>query len=110
MLTGGADAKCEQCLKLGADVAINYTLGPFPESVKTATNGRGADVILDSIGGPYLPGNLESLAHGGRLVLIGLMEGARAGIDLTAILHPHLKIFRSPRPTQPAAEKAPNVA
>ncbi len=110
IVTAGSDEKCEQCLKLGADVAINYNRGPFPASVKTATSGRGVDVILDSIGGPYLPGNLESLAQGGRLVLIGLMKGPRAEIDLTAMLHRHLKIFGSTLRTRPAAEKAQIVA
>jgi putative PIG3 family NAD(P)H quinone oxidoreductase len=106
IVTAGSDAKCEQCLKLGADVAINYNLGPFPASVKTATNGCGVEVILDSIGGPYLPGNLESLAHGGRLVLIGLMKGTHAEIDLSAVLRRHLKIFGSTLRTRPASEKA----
>src|SRR5271166_5162758 len=54
IVTAGSDEKCEQCLKLGADIAINYNAGPFVEAVKAATNGRGADVILDSIGGAYL--------------------------------------------------------
>ena len=76
IVTAGNDAKCEQCLRLGADVALNYNSGPFPAAVKTATNGRGADVILDSIGAAYLAPNLEALAHSGRLVLIGLMKGA----------------------------------
>jgi putative PIG3 family NAD(P)H quinone oxidoreductase len=110
IVTAGSDAKCEQCLKLGADVAINYNLGPFPASVKTATNGCGVEVILDSIGGPYLPGNLESLAHGGRLVLIGLMKGTHAEIDLSAVLRRHLKIFGSTLRTRPVAEKAQIVA
>jgi putative PIG3 family NAD(P)H quinone oxidoreductase len=110
IVTAGSDAKCEQCLKLGADVAINYNLGPFPANVKTATNGRGADVILDSIGGPYLPGNIESLAHGGRLVLIGMMQGTHAEIDLSAVLRRHLKIFGSTLRTRPVAEKAQIVA
>jgi tumor protein p53-inducible protein 3 len=110
IVTAGSDAKCQQCLKLGADVAINYNLGPFPASVKTATNGCGVEVILDSIGGPYLPGNLESLAHGGRLVLIGLMKGTHAEIDLSAVLRRHLKIFGSTLRTRPASEKAQIVA
>jgi tumor protein p53-inducible protein 3 len=110
IVTAGSDAKCEQCLKLGADVAINYNLGPFAPSVRTATGGRGVDVILDSIGGPYLPGNIESLADGGRLVLIGLMKGPRAEIDLSAVLRRHLKIFGSTLRTRPASEKAQIVA
>lgn len=110
IVTAGSDAKCEQCLKLGADVALNYNSGPFAQSVKTATNGRGVDVILDSIGGPYLPDNIESLAQGGRLVLIGLMRGAHAEIDLIAVLRRHLKIFGSTLRNRSPAEKAQIVA
>jgi putative PIG3 family NAD(P)H quinone oxidoreductase len=110
IVTAGSDEKCEQCLKLGAGVAINYKSGPFAAAVKTATSGRGVDVILDSIGGAYLAGNLESLAQGGRLVLIGLMSGARAEIDLATVLRRHLKIYGSTLRTRPATEKAEIVA
>jgi len=110
IVTAGSDAKCEQCLKLGADVAINYKSGPFPAAVKTATNGRGADVILDSIGAAYLGANLEALAHSGRLVLIGLMKGARTEIDLTAVLRRHLAVIGSTLRTRPEKEKAQIIA
>jgi putative PIG3 family NAD(P)H quinone oxidoreductase len=110
IVTAGNDAKCEECLKLGAEVAINYNSGPFAAAVKSATNGRGADVILDSIGAAYLGQNLEALAHGGRLVLIGLMKGARAEIDLAAILRRHLKVIGSTLRTRPEREKAQIVA
>jgi len=110
IVTAGSDAKCQQCLKLGADVVINYNSGPFPAAVKTATNGRGADIILDSIGAAYLGPNLEALAHSGRLVLIGLMKGARAEIDLAAVLRRHLKIIGSTLRTRPEKEKAQIVA
>ena len=110
VVTAGSDEKCEQCLKLGADIAINYKSSPFAPAVKTATSERGVDVILDSIGGAYLSGNIESLAHGGRLVLIGMMSGPRAEIDLSALLRRHLKIFGSTLRTRPAAEKAEIVA
>ena len=110
IVTAGSDAKCEQCLKLGADIAINYNSGPFPEAVKSATNQRGADVILDSIGAAYFASNLDALAHSGRLVLIGLMKGARAEADLSAILRRHLKVIGSTLRTRPAAEKAQIVS
>jgi tumor protein p53-inducible protein 3 len=110
IVTAGSDMKCEQCLKLGADVAINYKSGPFAPAVKTATSGRGVDVILDSIGGNYLAGNIEALAPGGRLVLIGLMSGARAELDLAAVLRRHLKIMGSTLRSRPASEKAEIVA
>ena len=107
IVTAGSDEKCAQCLRFGADVAINYKSGPFAPKVKAATNGRGVDVILDSIGGAYLAENIDALAPGGRLVLIGLMRGARAEIDLSAVLRRHLKIMGStlrPRSTDEKAE------
>jgi tumor protein p53-inducible protein 3 len=110
IVTAGSDAKCEQCLKFGADVAINYKVGPFAPKVKAATNGRGADVILDSIGAAYLMQNIEALAHGGRLVLIGLMKGTKAEIDLGLVLRRHVKIYGSTLRSRPAAEKAEIVA
>ena len=110
IVTAGSDAKCEQCLRFGADVAINYNAGPFAPKVKAATNDRGADVILDSIGAAYLMPNLEALAHSGRLVLIGLMRGAKTEIDLSLVLRRHLKIFGSTLRTRPASEKAEIVS
>jgi putative PIG3 family NAD(P)H quinone oxidoreductase len=110
IVTAGSDAKCEQCLRFGADVAINYNSGPFAPKVKAATNGRGADIILDSIGAAYLMPNLEALAHSGRLVLIGLMKGAKAEIDLSGVLRCHLKIYGSTLRARPASEKAEIVA
>jgi putative PIG3 family NAD(P)H quinone oxidoreductase len=110
IVTAGTDEKCDQCRKLGADVAINYKSGPFVEAVRTATDGRGVDVILDSIGGAYLGPNIESLAQGGRLVLIGLMNGMRAELDLVAVLRRHLKIFGSTLRNRSAVEKAQIVA
>jgi putative PIG3 family NAD(P)H quinone oxidoreductase len=110
IVTAGSDEKCDQCRKLGADVAINYKRGPFATEVKTATEGRGVDAILDSIGGAYLAGNIESLAQGGRLVLIGLMQGTCAELDLAAVLRRHLKIFGSTLRNRSFAEKAQIVA
>jgi tumor protein p53-inducible protein 3 len=110
IVTAGTEEKCEQCLKFGAGVAINYNSGPFAPKVKAATNGRGADVILDSIGGAYLMPNIEALAQGGRLVLIGLMKGAKAEIDLSQVLRRHLQIFGSTLRTRSAAEKAQIVS
>src|SRR5579862_7959848 len=106
IVTAGSDEKCNQCLRLGADVALNYNQAPFATQMKTATNGRGADIILDSIGAAYLPANIESLAHGGRLVLIGLMKGNKSEIDLMPVLRKHLKIMGSTLRTRAEAEKA----
>jgi tumor protein p53-inducible protein 3 len=110
LVTAGSDAKCEQCLRYGADVAINYKSGPFAPKVRAATNERGVDIILDSIGGAYLAQNLEALANGGRLILIGLMKGAKAELDLAAVLRRHLRILGSTLRARPATEKAEIVA
>jgi putative PIG3 family NAD(P)H quinone oxidoreductase len=106
IVTAGTDSKCEQCLRFGADVAINYNSGPFAQKVIEATGGRGADIILDSIGAAYLAPNVASLAPGGRLVLIGLMKGAQSEINLAPILTRHLKIFGSTLRGRPVEEKA----
>jgi tumor protein p53-inducible protein 3 len=110
VVTAGSDEKCDQCRKLGADVAINYKTGPFAPMVRVATVEHGVDMILDSIGGAYLGGNVESLAQGGRLVLIGLMNGTRAELDLAAVLRRHLKIYGSTLRSRSAVEKAQIVA
>jgi len=110
IVTAGSDEKCNQCLRLGADVALNYNQAPFATQMKTATNGRGADIILDSIGAAYLPANIESLAHGGRLVLIGLMKGNKSEIDLLPVLRKHLKIMGSTLRSRSEAEKAEIVS
>jgi tumor protein p53-inducible protein 3 len=110
IVTAGSDAKCQQCLSLGADIAINYQAGPFVPKVKSATNNRGVEVILDSIGAAYLVQNIEALAHSGRLILIGLMKGARTEIDLTPILRRHLTIVGSTLRARSVAEKAAIVA
>jgi len=106
IVTAGSAEKCERCLRLGADVAINYNDGPFAAKVRTATSGRGVDVVLDCVGGAYLAPNLEALAQGGRLVLIGLMKGARAELDLAAVMRRHLRIIGSTLRTRSVEEKA----
>jgi putative PIG3 family NAD(P)H quinone oxidoreductase len=106
IVTAGSDAKCARCTELGADVAINYATGDFAKSIAEHTEGRGVDVILDSIGGPYLEPNLASLAVGGRLVLIGLMGGAKTEINLGQLLVRRLAIMGSTLRARPLDEKA----
>ncbi|MGH7947629.1 MAG: NAD(P)H-quinone oxidoreductase [Candidatus Binataceae bacterium] len=110
IVTAGSDEKCNSCLKLGADIAINYNKGPFAPHVKSVTNGRGVDVVLDHIGADYLAQNLESLAQGGRLVLIGAMKGTRGEIDLMPVLRRHLTIVGSTLRSRPVEEKAQIVS
>ena len=106
LVTAGSDDKCERCRALGADLAVNYRTGNFAAEVADHTGGRGVDVVLDSIGAPYLDANLQSLAIGGRLVLIGLMGGARAEIGLGALLVRRLQLIGSTLRARPVEEKA----
>jgi putative PIG3 family NAD(P)H quinone oxidoreductase len=110
IVTAGSDEKCARCRELGADVAVNYRSGDFTAEAKEATGGRGVDVVLDSIGAPYLRGNLDALAIGGRLVLIGLMGGAKAELNLGALLMRRLQVIGSTLRARPVDEKAEVVA
>ncbi len=105
IVTAGDSSKCERCVKLGAFAAINYKEGPFAPRVMSLTDGRGVDLVLDIIGAAYLAQNIEVLAHSGRLVLIGLMKGARAEIDLAAVLRRHLTIIGSTLRSRPVEQK-----
>jgi putative PIG3 family NAD(P)H quinone oxidoreductase len=104
--TAGSAEKCQRCLDLGADVVANYKEEDWVETVRAATDGRGVDVVLDSIGGPYLDGNLKSLAMDGSLVLIGLMGGAKAEISLGMLLMRRLKVIGSTLRTRSVSQKA----
>ena len=106
IVTAGTNTKCEQCLRLGADLAINYNDGPFAPKVRAATNDRRVDVVLDIVGAAYLAQNIEALAPGGRLLLVALQKGARGEIDLAAVMRRHLKIIGSTLRSRPVPEKA----
>jgi len=105
-VTAGSEEKCARCRELGADLAVNYKTDDFAKAVLEATGGRGVDVVLDSIGASYLDANLRSLAIGGRLVLIGLMGGAKAEIGLGALLVRRLSVIGSTLRARPVDEKA----
>jgi NADPH2:quinone reductase len=94
-VTAGSDVKCEFCLQLGADAAINYRTQDFVDAVRQFTDNKGVDVILDMIGGDYLPGNLKSLANDGRLVQIAVQHGAKAEVDLLQIMLKRLTLTGS---------------
>jgi putative PIG3 family NAD(P)H quinone oxidoreductase len=110
LVTAGSAEKCRRCLEHGADVAINYRDGDFAPKVRDATGGKGVNVVLDSIGARYLEGNLASLAVDGRLVVIGLMGGVRAELDLAALLVRRQQVIGSTLRTRSVAEKAGIVA
>jgi putative PIG3 family NAD(P)H quinone oxidoreductase len=106
LVTAGSEAKCRRCRAHGADAAINYRDGDFAERVKEITDGKGVNVVLDSIGASYLAQNLSVLALSGRLMVIGLMGGARAEIDLAALLLKRVHVVGSTLRARPVAEKA----
>jgi NADPH:quinone reductase len=105
LATAGNAEKCAACVALGADVAINYHEQDFVEAVKAATGGRGATLILDMVGGDYLPRNLDALAIDGRLVMIGRQRGGRSELDVMAVLRKRLTLTGSTLRTRSIAEK-----
>jgi putative PIG3 family NAD(P)H quinone oxidoreductase len=108
--TAGSDAKLRRCRQLGAELAIDYTSEDFVAAVRDFTGGRGADVILDIMGGAYLQRNIAALAIGGRLVVIGLQGGATAELDLGTMLRRRLTVHAASLRARPVAEKAVVVA
>jgi putative PIG3 family NAD(P)H quinone oxidoreductase len=106
VVTAGSDEKCARCRGLGADVAVNYRTAQFAKAVGEATGGKGVDVVLDHIGARYLADNLASLALGGRLVIIGLMGGAKAELHLGQLLTRRLSVIGSTLRARPVEEKA----
>jgi putative PIG3 family NAD(P)H quinone oxidoreductase len=110
IVTAGSEKKCARCRELGADSALNYRSGPFGDAVLERTGGEGVHVVLDSIGGPYLDQNLRCLRVGGRLVVIGLMGGARAEIPLGLLVAKRLAVIGSTLRGRSPEEKAGIVA
>jgi putative PIG3 family NAD(P)H quinone oxidoreductase len=106
LVTAGSDEKCRRCLELGAERAIHYKRDDLAAAVREATGGAGVDAVLDHVGGAYLEQHVQVLARGGKLVLIGLMGGARAELDLGAVLSRHLWITGSTLRGRPVQEKA----
>ncbi len=105
-VTAGTDAKCDACIKLGADLAINYKTQDFVEELKKATDGKGVNVILDMVTGDYIPREIECLADDGRLVIIAIMGGTKAEVNTGQILRRRLTITGSTlRPRSVAFKK-----
>jgi len=109
-VTAGSAAKLEACRELGAQVLVNYREADFVEVVRAATDGRGADVVLDNMGAQYLSRNVEVLATNGRLVVIGLQGGTTAELDLGVLLRKRAAVLATALRSRPAAEKAAIVA
>ena len=109
-VTAGSPEKLEVCRGLGASILVNYRSDDFAEVVRAATDGHGADVILDNIGAKYLAPNVKLLAENGRLVVIGLQGGRSGEIDLGAMLAKRCALIATTLRGRPAAEKATIVA
>jgi NADPH2:quinone reductase len=104
--TAGSAAKCEACRALGADLAIDYREQDFVAAVKAATGGRGADLILDMVGGDYIERNQEAAAQGGRIVQIAFLKGSKVTIDLRRVMLKKLTFTGSTLRPRSVAEKA----
>jgi putative PIG3 family NAD(P)H quinone oxidoreductase len=109
-VTAGSAGKLDRCRELGADVLVNYRDEDFVESVREATGGRGADVVLDLVGAKYLQRNVEVLAPNGRLVVIGLQGGTRAELDLGLLLRKRAAVLATALRSRPPEEKAAIVS
>ncbi len=93
--TAGSDEKCAACLSLGADRAINYNDDDFVQAVKDETGGKGADVILDMVGGDYVARNIGALAADGRMVSIAFLKGAKVEVNLMPVMLKRLTLTGS---------------
>jgi NADPH:quinone reductase-like Zn-dependent oxidoreductase len=106
LTTAGTAEKRTACTALGADLAIDYREQDFVEEVERATDGRGADVILDNMGAKYLARNLDALATQGRLVIIGMQGGSKAELDIGKLLRKRGAVIATTLRARPTAEKS----
>nr|WP_160856551.1 NAD(P)H-quinone oxidoreductase [Oceanomicrobium pacificus] len=107
--TAGSAEKCAFCETLGAEAAFNYRETDFGDAIRKATDGRGADLILDMVGGDYIPRNLKALALDGRLVMIAFLGGAVAKVNFAQVMVKRLTVTGStlrPQSVQAKAEIA----
>lgn len=105
IVTAGSDDKCQACLALGADHAINYRLQDFAAEARALTQGRGVDVILDMVAGDYVAREVECLAEDGRLVIIAVQGGVQSGFDASLVLRRRLTVTGSTLRPRPVAFK-----
>ncbi|WP_329274139.1 NAD(P)H-quinone oxidoreductase [Streptomyces sp. NBC_01451] len=109
-VTAGTKEKLDQCAELGADILVNYREQDFVEELKQATDGAGADVILDNMGAKYLDRNVRALAVNGRLAIIGMQGGVKAELNIGALLTKRAAISATSLRARPLAEKTAIVA
>ncbi|WP_037674983.1 NAD(P)H-quinone oxidoreductase [Streptomyces griseus] len=109
-VTAGTKEKLEYCARLGADILINYREQDFVAEIEQATNGAGADVILDNMGAKYLDRNIRALAVNGRLAVIGLQGGVKGELNIGALLRKSAAISATSLRGRSLGEKAAIVA
>ena len=109
-VTAGSQSKLDACRELGADIMINYCEDDFVESLMAATDGHGADVILDIIGASYLARNIAALAPDGRIANIGMQQGRKAELDFGALMAKRGSISSTSLRARPKEQKASIVA
>jgi len=109
-VTAGADDRLARCADLGADILINYREQDFVAELRKATDGRGADVVLDNMGGSYLDRNVDVLARHGRLVTIGMQGGSSGTLNIGALLGKCASVTATALRYRPLEEKAAIVA
>jgi NADPH:quinone reductase-like Zn-dependent oxidoreductase len=109
-VTAGGPEKLARCAELGADILIDYREQDFVEELRKATDGAGADVILDIVGAKYLDRNVKALAVNGRLAIIGMQGGVKGELNLGALLAKRAAITATTLRARPLEEKAAIVA
>lgn len=106
VVTVGTEEKATFCRELGADAAVVHRTTDFVEAVEEATSGRGVDMALDNMGASYLERNIEALAVGGRIVIIGFQGGVTASIDLWKLWQKRGSVHTTALRTRSVAEKS----
>src|SRR4029079_18731643 len=105
IVTCGSDEKCARALEIGAEAAVHYQKQDFVEIAQRLTGGKGVSVVLDMVGGDYLPRNLKALADDGRHVSIAFQRGAKAEIDIADVMRRRLTLTgATPRPPRARVE------
>lgn len=110
IIVTASSGKVDRVGDLGAHHVIDYKTQSFADEIKTITNGKGANVILDHIGAAYLGDNMKSLAVSGRLVIIGIMGGIKSELNIALMMVKRQKIIGSVLRSRPVAEKASIIA
>ncbi|MFE1751772.1 NAD(P)H-quinone oxidoreductase [Streptomyces anandii] len=109
-VTAGTKEKLDYCAELGADILINYREQDFVAEIERATDGAGADVILDNMGAKYLNRNVQALAVNGRLAIIGMQGGAKGELNIGTLLSKRAAVSATSLRARPLGEKAAIVA